>query len=222
MKILSNRRLYLLAAIIFSLIFLSACASLNLKPGIEKNYKITIMQKSSHHWESMMAEGEESIHVEEPILRTSDHKKIVRWRKQLDTLKNKPPLEQLKWVNYFVNEDVKYIHDYEHWKKRDKWGFPLETLEEGGDCEDFAMLKIVSLHYLGWSDENLMVLVGYSLMTSTAHSHAILLVTMENENQLLLDSLELDILPPSADHHFQPLFGLTKDHLFTVKLDSVE
>lgn len=212
----------ILNAFLLTLIFISqfSCSIFHVEPDIKKNYQIQVLNKS--RWEPSMAQAEQSIYIEEPTLRTSNNKKIVRWREQLNSLMNKPPLEQLEWVNFYINKDVNYLTDYEHWKKSDVWGFPLETLETGGDCEDIALLKMVSLQYLGWDDEQLMILVGLSNFGSPPKSHAILMVTLKDGSQLLLDSLETGIFPPSEDHHFKPAIGVTKYHSYSVKLNELK
>ncbi len=151
-------------------------------PDPSKNYGIDSLYKGppaqdplrtyrvdAHHKSSPSAkvrdrcipcEGFESMHIEEETLRTSDHRPILHWRRQIHKLADKDPLKQLDGVNVAVNRDVRYLSDYEHWQVKDKWGFPVEALEEGGDCEDFAILKMESLKFLGWSEERLMVLGG--------------------------------------------------------------
>lgn len=186
-------------------------------PGPEQNYRLELVHRTAHTFNPSYDDGEESVRVEEVMMRTSTHPKIVRWRKDLERLKDKTPLEQLEGVNRLINGDVTYRSDYQHWKRQDKWGFPYATLDEGGDCEDFAMLKRVSLHYLGWPQDGLYLLMGYSTMNGKPETHAVLLVTTPEGRQYILDSMEKHVLPPAADHHFKPMMALERDYLYMVQ-----
>jgi predicted transglutaminase-like cysteine proteinase len=183
----------------------------------DQNYRLELLHRTAHTFNSSYDEGEESVRVEEVMMRTSTHPKIVRWRKELDQLRNKSPLEQLEAVNRIINGDVTYRSDYQHWKRQDKWGFPFATLDEGGDCEDFAMLKRVSLHYLGWPQGGLFLLMGYSTMNGKPETHAVLLVNTPEGRQYILDSMERHVVPPASDHHFKPMMALDRDSLYMVR-----
>ena len=93
----------------------------------------------------------------------------------------------------------------------------VEALEEGGDCEDFAILKMESLKFLGWSEERLIVLVGVTDINRRKQSHAVLLAELEDGSQLLLDSLSDFIRPPHDDHHFFPVYGVSPRGYFHIE-----
>ena len=202
---------------VLAVLGLEGARAFNVKPSPESNYNLQLMHRTAHTFNPSYDDGEESVRVEEVMMRTSTHPKIVRWRKELDRMRDKTPLEQLEGVNRLINADVVYRDDYRHWNREDKWGFPFATLDEGGDCEDYAMLKRVSLHYLGWPEEGLYLLIGYSTMGDRPETHAVLMATLPDGSQLILDSLEKHVLPPSADHHFKPMMALERQYLFLVK-----
>lgn len=186
-------------------------------PGPEKNYQLQLLHRTAHTFNPSYDDGEESIRVEEVMMRTSTHPKIVRWRKDLDRLRDKSPQEQLEAVNQLINGDVTYRSDYQHWNRQDKWGFPFATLDEGGDCEDFAMLKRVSLHYLGWPEEGLYLLVGFSTAGDRPEPHAVLMATLPDGTQMILDSNERRARPAATDDHFKPMMALERQFLYMVK-----
>lgn len=115
-----------------------------------------------------------------------------------------------------VDDSVRYISDYEHWSRIDRWGYPYETLVEGGDCEDFAILKSESLRYLGWPEDSFHVLIGFSRITAPPGPHSVLLVTMKNGAQVILDSAESHIVLPSEDHHFYAMYAVTRSNLYQI------
>lgn len=183
----------------------------------DQNYRLELLHRTAHTFNPGYDDGEESVRVEEVLMRTSTHPKIVRWRKELYQLRGKSPVEQLEAVNRIINGDVTYRSDYQHWKREDKWGFPFATLDEGGDCEDFAMLKRVSLHYLGWPQDGIFLLMGYSTMNGKPETHAVLLVKSPDDRQFILDSMERHVVAPAADHHFKPMMALDRDSIYMVR-----
>lgn len=197
---------------------LLGCGSVGFSPDPSKNYRIELWKTYDHSWKEKFEQGMASIHLEAPMLRSSTDKNVVRWRNQLEKLKGLPKQEQLEKLNRAVNADVFYLSDYQHWQRNDQWGFPLETLTEGGDCEDIALLKMISLHYLGWDIESMYILVGYSMYGDEPASHAVLLVNDDRGSQIILDSLETDLQIPSEDHYFKPMFALTREHMYMVQL----
>jgi predicted transglutaminase-like cysteine proteinase len=192
--------------------------AMDVVPSAGTNYSLQLLHRTAHAFNPSYDDGEESVRVEEVMMRTSTHPKIVRWRKELDQLRGKTPMEQLEAVNRIINGDVTYRSDYQHWKREDKWGFPFATLDEGGDCEDFAMLKRVSLHYLGWPQDGLYLLMGYTTMNGKPETHAVLLVRTSEGRQYILDSMEKHVLPPAADHHFKPMMAVDRAYLYMVSL----
>ena len=205
---------------------LGGCSNLvTAPPEPAKNYKINLLHKgppaikySSVQRGCRTCDAFESLYVEEETLLSSDHPPIRRWRDQVFSLRDLSQLEQVEGVNTAVNRDIRYESDYRHWHVRDKWGFPVESLEEGGDCEDFALLKFESLKLLGWSEEAMMVLVGVSDFNGKKESHATLLVEMEDRSQLVLDSLTDFISPPRDDHHFYPMYGINPAGYYHVEV----
>jgi predicted transglutaminase-like cysteine proteinase len=154
--------------------------------------------------------------VEESELLNSREPHVAAWRESIIALRGRSAIEQLEGINAAANERVSYITDYEHWGVRERWGFPVEALEEGGDCEDIALLKMESLHLLGWPPERLFVLVGTSDLSGRTEGHAVLLVMLEDGSQLILDSVTPWIEPPGDDHHFFPLYAVNGEHYYKV------
>ena len=185
-------------------------------PRLAANYALHLAHGMSHSLHDLEADGEESVRVEEVLLRTSTHPKVVRWRKEVERLRDRAPLEQVEAVNRLVNDLVHYRDDFRHREREDKWGFPFATLDEGGDCEDFATLKRVTLHALGWPQDGLYLLLGFSTWSERPQSHAVLLATLPDGSQVILDSMEKHVLPPADDHYFQPMMAIDRDNLYLV------
>ncbi|MCB1645953.1 MAG: transglutaminase-like cysteine peptidase [Pseudomonadales bacterium] len=197
-----------------------ACGSPAIVPSPAKDYALVLLHKTDHDfaavWIERMDSALENLLEEETEMERSDEPHVVRWRNSIEHLRYESELIQAMEVNRLVNAEVHYESDYEHWQRLDRWGEPFETLVEGGDCEDFAILKMESLKHLGWDEEQFAVLVGFSNFFQPAESHAVLMATMKDGSQLVMDSLEDAVEPPSEEHHFSALYAVTRDHLFMV------
>jgi predicted transglutaminase-like cysteine proteinase len=210
----------LLLSILMPFTLTSCSTGYIVESSVDNNYQLRLIHPTPHshanNWVRRMAEAEVSIEQEQAELETSLEPHVKTWRDKLDGTKGLSELQQLERVNVQVNGEVVYITDYDHWNRVDRWGYPYEALVEGGDCEDIAMLKMESLLHLGWAQENFAILVGYSNYALPAESHAVLLAQLEDGTQFILDSLDDRILPPLRDHHFQPLYAVTPEHIYMV------
>jgi len=95
---------------------------------------------------------------------------------------DKPVLEKLDLVNDTLNH-LPWIADKEHWNSVDYWATPLETITTfGGDCEDIAIAKWITLNHLGIPNKNLRL--AYVKIIKTNESHMVLLY-IENPDDAL-------------------------------------
>ena len=68
-------------------------------------------------------------------------------------------LKKLKLANSFVNQ-ASYLLDSEHWKKTDYWASPYDFMRTGaGDSEDFALMKHYILTLMGFSKDQLKIMI---------------------------------------------------------------
>ena len=88
-----------------------------------------------------------------------------------------PVMEKLKLVNTTLNH-LPWVADSLHWKSADYWATPMETIATfGGDCEDIAIVKWVTLTHLGVAGKHLRL--AYGKIKRTGESHMVL-VYIEN------------------------------------------
>ncbi len=128
-------------------------------------------------------------------LQTSDHLAIKRWRALLYGLPPGNTKEVAQQVNVAVNKAVRYVSDWDHGQKRDVWYGPAVTLQEGGDCEDYALLKAVTLHAHGWPTETMHLVAG---ILDNGQAHMMLGVDFgggRHGKHGLLDNLSPEIRP---------------------------
>ncbi|MCG4453378.1 transglutaminase-like cysteine peptidase [Pseudomonas sp. MMS21-TM103] len=130
--------------------------------------------------------------------------------------------EKLKAVNAFFNQHVRFGEDQELWGQLDYWASPLETLELGaGDCEDFAIAKYFTLRLLGTSEHSLRLV--YTTLVSTKQAHMVLgFWPGSGTTPLVLDNLNLEILPIAQRLDLQMQFAFGPTHLYRFEQTSLQ
>ncbi len=132
--------------------------------------------------------------------------RLDRWSRYLEMLGGADPETQLRAVNRFVNA-TPFIEDRDNWGAKDYWSAPGEFFARGGDCEDYAISKYLSLRRLGFFAEDLRLMV---LIDTRRHlAHAVLMVNLEGRS-LILDNLDDRVLEWSAVGHYRPLYSLNE------------
>ncbi|SLN28188.1 transglutaminase-like cysteine peptidase [Oceanibacterium hippocampi] len=121
---------------------------------------------------------------------------VARWVARKMLLEGQPNSRQLAGVNQFVNS-LATAPDAPLAKPDGRWAGPKETLREGGDPLDLAVLKYVLLRELGFADHQLRIVI----VTDTLRDrpHAVLIV--RTRGTWVLDSRS-DHLQKAADMRF--------------------
>ena len=132
--------------------------------------------------------------------------RLERWSRFLETLGRADPEAQLRAVNRFVNA-TPFIEDRDNWGAKDYWSAPGEFFARGGDCEDYAISKYLSLRRLGFLAEDLRLVV--LIDTRRRLAHAILVVDLDGRS-LVLDNLEDRALEWAEVGHYRPLYSLNE------------
>jgi len=136
------------------------------------------------------------------------------WGKFLNSLKGKDALTQIRAVNFRMNK-ARYITDKNNWGRKDYWATPAEFMANFGDCEDYAIIKYLSLRQLGIPEENLRVVAVKDLNLKVGH--AVLIVFWEDPRSgktraLLLDNQIKKVVDSRSVRHYQPVFSINKDY----------
>jgi predicted transglutaminase-like cysteine proteinase len=93
-----------------------------------------------------------------------------RWLSYLSAIKTLPKTEQIVLVNRYINWHIKYANDKSAYGARDYWATPLQSIGGRGDCEDFASAKYFSLISLGFSDDQMRVVIVRVLNVGEIHA----------------------------------------------------
>ena len=100
------------------------------------------------------------------------------------------------------NEPVKY---------RSRWATVEEFMRRGGDCEDFATTKYYLLRRLGFSADQLRIVVTWEY--GERGHHAVLAVRLDEESQILL--LESDnTVKRGAHHRYRFIYSINEESIW--------
>lgn len=132
--------------------------------------------------------------------------RLADWRRFLATLEGKPRQEQVLAVNAYMNRRS-YIEDPPNYGVPDYWATPREFLSKDGDCEDYAIAKMLSLRTLGFGVNELRLVVLQDMNLNAAH--AVLVVYLDGK-ALLLDNQIKQVVETSQVRHYRPLYSINE------------
>lgn len=131
---------------------------------------------------------------------------IHTWRGYLDSLQRLDRRAQVEAVNKFAN-DHPYVADLVNWGVEDYWETPREFLDRNGDCEDYAIVKFLSLRYLGFDNDALRIVVLQDL--NLRIHHAILVVYLDSD-VLALDNQIKAVVSTERIRHYKPIYSINE------------
>lgn len=149
---------------------------------------------------------------------SSAAERLQDWHNLLQSteLKASSDQEKLERVNDFFNQ-MQFISDLDHWGEMDYWATPVEFLvTEGGDCEDFAIAKYLTLRHLGVPTDKLRITYVKALTINQAHM-VLTYYTSPDAEPSILDNLKPDILPASQRDDLIPVYSFNGDNLWLSK-----
>lgn len=129
----------------------------------------------------------------------------------------------LRFVNRAINNALPYQSDADAWGEADRWVTMPELSAKGvGDCEDYAIAKYWLLRSLGFSSENLQVVVLAD--TRRQMFHAVLVAHYEG-TAYVLDNLSNALRTDASIRNYMPIMsfadGKSYIHGFTNPTNNV-
>ncbi len=128
------------------------------------------------------------------------------WEDLKERVRGKPPLEQIKIVNRFWN-GWPYRLDPEVYGKQDYWAIPHQFRKNSGDCEDYSIAKYFTLRELGFSADQLRIVVLMETIRNIAH--AVLVVYLDGD-AYVLDNLGNSVLSHTKYRNYAPQFSVNE------------
>jgi len=135
-----------------------------------------------------------------------------------ETALTESPFEALTLVNREVNSAIAYQSDAGNWGVGDYWATPAEIARNGrGDCEDYATAKMWLLLALGFSPDQLQLVILQD--TRRGLYHAVLAVHLDGQ-RYILDNLSNTVRRDSQIGNYMPLISFVADRTFIHGFDA--
>ena len=131
---------------------------------------------------------------------------LKQWQSFLSGIKHLPVEQQIKQVNKYANEK-KYILDIENYGVADYWATPEEFLINSGDCEDYAIIKMLSMKWLGYDVDAMRVVVVQD--TNLRIPHAIMAIN-NKDDILILDNQIEEVISHADIFHYVPVYSVNE------------
>ena len=131
---------------------------------------------------------------------------VMAWQGMIRKQIGRERTHQLAAVNRFLN-DWRYKSDEQSYGRRDYWATPLEFLRHSGDCEDYAIAKYVTLRQLGFTPEQLRLVVVRDVVRDLAHA---VLAVYVDEEVYILDNLTNAVLPQERIGQYVPYYSVNE------------
>ena len=136
----------------------------------------------------------------------SSAKAVREWQENLRDIRGGSLKAMARRVNDLVNEK-RYIIDSKNWGKSDYWATPVEFLERGGDCEDFAIMKYTALRAMGVPEDRLRVAIVQD--TKKNIPHAVLVVYTE-AGAYILDNQIKRLISAESGSRYRPIYSINR------------
>ncbi len=131
---------------------------------------------------------------------------LQEWAAFLDGLRGLSDKQKIKKVNNYANQK-RYVLDIDNYNVEDYWATPKEFLSQNGDCEDFAIIKMLSLKKLGFNTKKMRVVVVQD--TNLRIPHAVM--SLERGGDILiLDNQIKEVISHQYIFHYVPVYSLNE------------
>ena len=117
---------------------------------------------------------------------------------------------QVGEVNHWVNARISFASDESSQGKSDDWAGASRSLRaHRGDCEDYAVTKLQILRAVGFSEDDLYLVIVHDLVRRA--DHAVLAVRVGGELKIL-DSQTDELLDGQAAQDYRPIVSYSGHH----------
>ena len=131
---------------------------------------------------------------------------IRNWRSDIAQYKNMSLDRAVREVNDYIN-DFAYRKDNANWGDSDYWATPIEFLNNGGDCEDYAIAKYASLRMLGVPESRMRLAIVHDRVKDTPHA---ILAVYGEENTWLLDNQADNTRQAGTSNRYKPIYSINR------------
>lgn len=128
---------------------------------------------------------------------------MTLWRTKIQELEHAAAPLKIREINRFINRWQK-TSDQELYGEPDHWAAPMDFIQKGGDSEDFAIMKYVSLKELGIRADAMRIVVTNDVLRG--QTHTILTVRIGGKS-LVLDSQNDSVLADDFIKYYVPFYS---------------
>ena len=132
----------------------------------------------------------------------------LSWQKIIKQSQGLPPMTQVKEVNKYFNR-WPYSLDIDVYGVSDYWATPGEFLKLSGDCEDYSITKYYALRKLGFSIDDMRIVLLKDNIRNIAH--AVLAVKL-NDDTYILDNVSDLVLSHLKYEHYVPQYSVNEKY----------
>ena len=132
---------------------------------------------------------------------------LLQWQAFLKSIRQLPTSQQIKMVNKYANEK-EYVLDIENYGIADYWATPKEFLLNNGDCEDYAIIKMLSMKWLGYDAGSMRVVIVQD--TNLRIPHAVMAIE-DDEDILILDNQIEEVISHADIFHYVPVYSVNEN-----------
>jgi predicted transglutaminase-like cysteine proteinase len=112
-------------------------------------------------------------------------------------------------INRAINLAIGPMSDLAQYGEIDVWSPPLATLARGaGDCEDYAIAKLVALRLAGLSPDDLRIVITRDIISGEYHAVA---AARLDGRWLTLDNRRMAMVEDAQIRNYQPTFVIDCD-----------
>lgn len=130
----------------------------------------------------------------------------LQFLKIVDGAHSQAGLARIGEINRAFNLAIRPMSDQSQYGVEDLWTSPLATLAAGaGDCEDYAIAKLVALREAGVSPDDLRMVILRG--TSSGEDHAVVAARVDGRWRML-DNRSFLMLEDADVTKFQPVFAI--------------
>lgn len=158
-------------------------------------------------WKRVLSKAREQVHVLNSCSGQNCPPGATSWQRIMQQARSQEPMEQLKLVTAFFNK-WPYRLDQDAYGVSDWWATPQEFLKLSGDCEDYAITKYFALRELGFSQDDLRIVIVRDRIRGIGH--AVLAVFMNGE-AYVLDNLTSSVFAHGKYTHYTPQYSLNEE-----------
>ncbi|RMD64141.1 MAG: hypothetical protein D6826_03215 [Alphaproteobacteria bacterium] len=131
---------------------------------------------------------------------------LRNWRRIMTQATGLDRKAQIKAVNDFFNR-WPYKEDTALYGRSEYWATPSEFMARSGDCEDYAIAKYFALRQLGFSQDEMRIVILMDQIRGIGH--AVLAIYDEGET-VILDSLSNLIVSDQRYKHYLPQYSMNE------------